>query len=123
MKMGRACVILSDAWQPNDGVNWNEFSIIVAESDVSRIPEILDQNAHRAMKMGALARQAWENHFSEQVRFHRMVELCLDIRRHRGSGSLARHLGTLKQIVNPKNLRWYLSSKRGLYRKTGKIYW
>ena len=67
--MGRACVILSDDWHPNDGVNWNSFSITVAERDASRIPEILDRNAHRAAEMGARARRVWEEQFSEQSRF------------------------------------------------------
>ncbi len=123
MKMGRACVILSDAWQPNEHITWSEFSIKVAERDAQQIPEILDRHAHRAAEMGACARQAWENWFSERVCFHRMVELCLDIRKQGGVGRLARHLHTLRQITSPKNLRWYARSKKYLYRNTGKIYW
>jgi len=123
MKMGRACVILSDAWHPNDDVNWSEFSIRIAERDAPRIPEILDQQVQRAAEMGARARQAWENHFSERVRFHRMVELCLDIAKLGGNSRMARRLQTIRQIGNPKNLRWYLNSKKDLYRNIGKIYW
>jgi hypothetical protein len=123
MKMGRACVILSDAWQPNDDVEWSEFSIIVAERDVARVPEILDQNAHRAAEMGARARRVWEEQFSERVRFHRVVELCLDIRRQGGIGIATRRLRMLLQIANPKKLRWYLQSKKNLYLDTGKILW
>jgi hypothetical protein len=123
MKMGRACVILSDEWQPNDDMDWNQFSIRVAEQDVHRLPEILDQHAHRAAEMGLRARKAWEQQYSEQVRFHRVVELCLEIRRQYGNGNMKRRLRTLRQTVNPKNLRWYLSSKRDLHRNTSKIYW
>lgn len=123
MKMGRACVIVSDAWQPNDDIDWGEFSILVAERDAARIPEILDQHAHRAAEMGAMARQVWEERFSERVRFHRVVELCLDIQKSGGIGGFARRVHTLRQIANPKNLRWYLSSKRDLYRTTGTIFW
>lgn len=123
MKMGRACVILSDAWQPNDDIAWDEFSIRVAEDDAERIPEILHWNAHRAAEMGARARRVWEERFSERVRFHRVVELCLDIRRQGGTGNAARRLRTLQQITNPKTFRWYLHSKRELYRTTGKIFW
>jgi hypothetical protein len=119
MKMGRACVILSDAWQPNDFVDWNAFSIRIAERDAHRVPEILDLNADSAGEMGGRARQVWEEHFSEQVRFHRVVELCLDIRKHNGNS----RMGYLRQIANPANLRWYLNSKKDLYRHTGKIYW
>jgi Exostosin family len=123
MKMGRACVILSDAWQPNDHINWSEFSIFVAERDAPRIPEILDRYAERAAEMGARARQAWEGHFSERVRFHRVVELCLDLQKHGANARIASRLRLLSQIAKPRALRWYLSSKRDLYRNTGKIYW
>ncbi len=123
MKMGRACVILSDDWHPNDGVDWNSFSITVAERDASRIPEILDRNAHRAAEMGERARQVWKEQFSEQSRFHRTVERCLELRSRGSNGTWSRHLRVLRQITNPKNLRSYLGSKKDLYRHTGKIYW
>ncbi len=123
MKMGRACVIISDDWQPNEHVPWSEFSIRVAENDAERIPEILEREAHRAAEMGGRARLAWEEHFSEQVRFHRIVELCLEIRARGGNGRAKRWTHTLRQTANPKNLRRYLSSKNDLYRNTGKIYW
>ncbi|HTV03945.1 MAG TPA: exostosin family protein [Acidobacteriaceae bacterium] len=123
MKMGRACVILSDAWQPNDGIDWSEFAIIVPEREVGRVPEILDQNAHRAPEMGARARQVWEEYFSERVRFHRMVELCLDMRRHGRSSRFTNRMRLLRQIAAPGNFRWYLSTKKDLYRNKGRIYW
>ena len=123
MKMGRACVILSDDWQPNEHVNWSGFSIRVAEHDVAHIPEILEQNAHRAAEMGTCARREWEEHFSEQVRFHRVVELCLDLQRQNGSNGLTSRIRALRQIANPANARKYLSSKMNLYRQTGKIFW
>ncbi len=121
MKMGRACIIVSDAWQPNDSVNWNSFSIRVPESEASRIPEILEQYADRAAEMGNRARTEWENWFSEKVRFHRMVELCLDIRRAQRAIDASRRYYHLRHI--PLNLRRYLSSKRDLYRNNGRVYW
>lgn len=123
MKMGRACVILSDAWQPNDGIPWDEFSITVPENEAHRIPEILERNEHRAPEMGARARQAWEEHFSEQARFHYVVELCLDIQKKIHNGRLVRVSRLLRQAMNPKHFRRYWSSKANLYRNTGKIYW
>jgi hypothetical protein len=123
MKAGRACVILADDWVPNDYINWDEFSIRIAEKDVARLPEILDQHAHRASEMGVLARQVWEEHFSERTRFHRVVELCLEIQKQIDNGKFARLKRTLRQTANVKNLRWYMNSKIDLYRNTGKIYW
>ena len=43
MKMGRACVVLSDDWHPHDGVDWDSFSIRVPESEAARLPEILKE--------------------------------------------------------------------------------
>ncbi len=121
MKMGRACVIVSDAWHPNDGVDWNSFSIRVPEADVSRIPQILEEHADRAAEMGLRARAEWEKWFSEKVRFHRVVELCLDIRRARRSSGQARRIFDLRHI--PLHPRMYLRSKRMLYRYHRRLYW
>lgn len=105
MKMGRACVILSDEWQPNSGIDWDSFSITVAERDAAMIPEILERAAGRCVEMGMRARQTWEDHFSERVRFHRMVELCLDIRREGKNSRLARDQRALRYTANPRNTR------------------
>jgi hypothetical protein len=121
MKMGRACVILSDAWHPNDGVDWASFSIRVPEADVFRIPQILEEHADRAAEMGLRARAEWEKWFSEKVRFHRVVELCLDIRRARRSSGRARRIFDLRHIL--LHPRMYLRSKRILYRSDHRLYW
>lgn len=121
MKMGRACVIISDAWQPNEGVDWDSFSIRVPEGDAPRIQEILERNADRAAEMGVRARTEWENWFSEKVRFHRVVELCLSIQRARKGFGRAQRYYHMRHI--PLNPRRYLSSKKDLYRNNGRIYW
>ncbi len=124
MKMGRAPVILSDEWHKIDGVNWNSFSLTVAERDVHSIPEILDRNADRAKEMGECARREWERCFSEQSRFHWVVEQCLDIRQRRQQhGRLHHWYRHLQHIVAPRNWRQYLHSKVILYRTQGRIYW
>lgn len=123
MKLGRACVILSDDWQPNDGVPWSEFSITVPEKEAHRIPEILEQHEHRAAHMGAAARRVWEERFSGRTCFHHVVELCLDIQKQARKGRLARAGRFFRYAANPRFLRRYGSSKMNLYRNTGKIYW
>ena len=121
MKMGRPCVIIADAWQPNDGVDWDSFAIRVPESEASRIPRILEEHAGRAAEMGARARTEWENWFSEKVRFHRVVESCLDICRARRSfGSAKRYFHFRHILLHP---RWYLSSKKALYTRDGRLFW
>ncbi|MGC8549293.1 MAG: exostosin domain-containing protein [Acidobacteriaceae bacterium] len=121
MKTGRACIILSDEWHPNDGVDWDSFAIRVPESQVSEIPRILMENEHRAASMGANARREWEKWFSPEVQFHHVVEQCLEIQRLRGPYSRIKSLWHYRYIA--KHPRRYLSSKRNLYRNNNRIYW
>src|SRR5579883_900834 len=41
MKMGRACVVISDDWVPNEGVDWDSFAVFVPEKDVAGIPAFI----------------------------------------------------------------------------------
>lgn len=83
MRMGRAPVILSDAWLPPIGPRWEAFAIRVDEKDFARIPRLLEEREPAAVEMGERARAEWENWFSEEVLFHRLVDLCLDIKETR----------------------------------------
>lgn len=122
MKIGRACVILADDWQPNTGVDWAAFSITVAERDAHKLPEILDRYADQAVAMGARARQAWEENFSEQVRFTRVVDHCLQLQAEGHTSPSTRWLRLLRYAAT--HPRWWLSSKRQLYHDTGRwFYW
>ena len=121
MKMGRACVIISDEWHPNDGVDWESCSIRVPESEVERLPEILEQAADRALEMGMKARAEWERLFAPQAVFHYVVEQCLAIQRARGEAGFLRSLYHHRHIV--EHPRMYLRSKANLYRNNKKIYW
>src|SRR5579884_101947 len=123
MKMGRACVILSDEWVPNDGVDWDSFAVRLPESEVHRTPEILDSLRDRAAEMGRRARQEWEDWFSEPVRFHRMVELCLSMKNARRQYGFLRRIKHYHHIARPGNWRMYVRSKAILYRRNKKIYW
>lgn len=79
MLLGRAPVVISDQWVPPAGPDWDAFSVRVAEPDVDRIPALLEARAGEAAAMGAAARAAWVDWFSQPVLFHRIVELCLDL--------------------------------------------
>jgi hypothetical protein len=83
MRMGRVPVILSDDWIAPSGPLWKEFAIRIPEKDVGRIPELLEKREPAALAMGERARKEWEDWFSDEVLFHRLVELCLDIQRNR----------------------------------------
>jgi hypothetical protein len=79
MKTGRVPVILSDAWVPPEGPDWESFSIRVPECDLEQVPAVLETHEPDAARMGQRARDAWEAWFSPDVHFHRIVEWCLDI--------------------------------------------
>jgi exostosin family protein len=83
MRIGRVPVILSDAWVPPRGPRWAECAIQVREKDFGRIPRILEDRETEAVEMGERARREWERWFSDEVLFHYLVELCLDIRNER----------------------------------------
>jgi hypothetical protein len=83
MRMGRVPVILSDRWIAPRGPSWEEFSIQVREKNFAGIPRLLEEREAEAVEMGERARRAWECWFSDEVLFHHLVELCLDIRKIR----------------------------------------
>jgi hypothetical protein len=120
MRIGRVPVILSDDWIPPVGPLWEKFSIRVAEREFDRIPQLLEQRESEAVAMGELARKEWEQWFSDEVLFHRLVESCLDIqRRRRIPESLARWPAYL-QFLRPFHLRRILGARyRALRRAIG----
>ena len=111
MRMGRVPVILSDEWVPPAGPRWEKFSIRITESEFAQIPSLLEQRESEAVRMGELARKEWEEWFSDEVAFHRLVESCLDIRRERRiPESLARWPAYL-QCLRPFHLRRILGEQ------------
>jgi hypothetical protein len=101
LRMGRVPVIISDAWVPPDGPDWDAFSIRVDESDISTIPALLEKHADRAIVMGSRARLVWENWFSKEATFHRVVEWCLDIKRERSLPEWLSRYKVLPQLAQP----------------------
>lgn len=83
MERGRAPVILADDWWPPEGPAWSDFAVLVSESKVSDLVEILSNYEPRAAEMGQLAREAWEKWFSPEVRVLRMLQSIEDIMLYR----------------------------------------
>lgn len=108
MRMGRAPVIISDEWVEPIGPEWPRFSIRVAEHDVARIPEILEARESDAVAMGELARKEWERWFSDEVVFHRVVELCLQLRAQRRVAEALARWPVYLQLLRPAHLRFAL---------------
>lgn len=117
MEMGRAPVIISDDWQFPVGPNWNEFSFQVPESDIAKIPEILEQNEARALEMGWAARRAWEEWCSQRVSFHRVVEACAALQSKRSWPQEALCQLALLGLLWPSHLRNLIRNARHRFRK------
>jgi len=113
MKTGRVPVILSDAWVPPQGPEWETFSVRMPESQIAQIPARLESLEPQAPAMGERARQAWEAWFSPEVSFHRIVEWCLDIKRSRTIPEpLGRYLA-YAHFLQPKYARQLASTWLG----------
>lgn len=73
MRMGRVPIILSDEWVAPEGLAWQDFSIRLSETRIHELPEIIKAYEPDSFKMGNLAREAWENWFSPDVIYVRML--------------------------------------------------
>lgn len=83
MEMGIAPVIISDGWLPPSGPDWNRFAIFVKQSDLKRLPEILERYAPEYQTRGRLAREAWEQYFADPVAFNRFIESIEELSKNR----------------------------------------
>jgi hypothetical protein len=101
LRMGRPPVIISDAWVPPEGPDWDAFSVRVPEDRVADIPDILASHAHRAADMGQAARQAWKDWFAEPAAFHRVTEWCLQIKAARRLPERLLRLAIFPQLLAP----------------------
>ncbi len=109
MQLGRAPVIISDAWVPCEGLDWDSFSIRVPQSDIGSLESILRQRADDAAELGRRARQAWEAHFSEESSFHQVVSWCLSIQQSkRLDERIAQPLVFTKLVSDPN---WRLRTR------------
>lgn len=80
MELGRVPVVLSDAYVPCVGPNWDSFALFVPESDLAKLPAILEKWQPQAAEMGQRARQAWEDWFAPDVQFHRMASWLAELK-------------------------------------------
>ena len=111
MRMARVPVILSDNWVEPIGPAWSEFSLRIPERDFHCIPDLLEKREDRAVAMGRMAREQWEEWFSEDVCFHRVVEWCLDIKRNRRLPERIAALFPYLQYLRPFHFRHRLRTK------------
>ncbi|WZO98614.1 exostosin family protein [Isosphaeraceae bacterium EP7] len=77
LEMGRAPIIVSDAWVEPDGIDWGRCSLRIREDQIDRIPAILREREADAVAMGKAARQAWEDNFGPDQMFHWIASQAL----------------------------------------------
>jgi hypothetical protein len=111
MRMGRVPVILSDQWVEPEGPCWEKFSLRIIEANFACLPDLLEERESAATEMGLLARAQWEQWFSQEVCFHRIVEWCLDIRKHRRIPEKWAHFLPYIQYLRPFHFRHLLRTK------------
>lgn len=103
MAVGVCPVIISDAWVPPAGIDWEAISIRVRESDIGSIGAILRSREDDADRLGAAARTAFEQHFSFTSRNVGYLDNLLSLRAARdGEG---RGLFTLNRRWTSKGFR------------------
>jgi hypothetical protein len=120
MRMGRVPVILSDDWVPPIGPRWDEFSLRIRERDFGLIPRLLEDREPDAVKMGQAARMEWERWFGDDVRFHHLVELCLDIRRNRKMPERWARWSAFLHYLQPFHLRRLIGTAFRVFRPVRK---
>lgn len=83
MALGRAPVIISDAWVPPKGPDFAACAVFVREADLARLPAILQAHEPRWREMGRRAQAAWAEYFDPRHYCHRALDQLADIARHR----------------------------------------
>ncbi len=110
MRMGRAPVILSDAWVEPPGPDWRAFAIQIPEKQAADLPRILEEREEEAVERGELARAAWAEWYANEVAFHRTVEACLALRNGRRLPEALARWPTYLQYLRPFHARRALRS-------------
>lgn len=79
LQVGVAPIIVADSFLFPKGPDWRKFSIIIKEKDIDQLEKIVSSYEANYAEMGALAKQCYENYFSEAAYFNYIVNNCLDI--------------------------------------------
>ena len=106
MRAARVPVVISDAWVPTPGPDWDACSLRVRESEIDALPALLEDSRGRADQMGEAAYEAWRRWFSAERAFQTMAGWCAEIveslpRVNRVDEWLVR-----AQLFRPWFLRW-----------------
>ena len=110
MRAGRVPVIISDDWIAPLGPKWNEFAIHIKEKDVGSIPAVLQKNEHRALQLGALAREQWKYWYSKERVFTTVVDDLLVAKAGHNVEHRLSRVPTYIKYLHPFYLRYWILS-------------
>lgn len=82
MSAGIAPVLISDDYLLPEGVPWDTFLLRFKESDIARLPELIEPYLPEAAQRGRLAQQAWLDHFAPEKEFDTIVDLAARALKH-----------------------------------------
>jgi hypothetical protein len=115
MQLGRAPVIIADGWVEMDGIDWQQFSIRVAEADIGRLEQILLARKHESLRMGRIARQVWERHISPAASLRTLATAAFAVLAK--PYSAADWLADKSQFIDRFHLRNLLRHYKNRYRE------
>ncbi len=102
MEAGAVPVIISDDWIPPLGMQWEQFSLRIAEEDIGLIPSLLESRRSELYSMGRAARQVWEDYFAPDRIFNWLIDQARELIL---TSSISFSCWRTKQILRPRNLR------------------
>lgn len=82
MAAGVAPVLIADDYALPPGVDWDSFLLRFPEREIARLPSLLEPHVASSRERGAAARRAYEQAFSPEVEFDRIVGLAALSLRH-----------------------------------------
>jgi hypothetical protein len=85
MKAGRIPVIISDDLVLPPGPEWSKCSVQVLESEVDKIPEILEKQEASWPEHSRLARKAWEDFFAPDTIFNYFIDSLAELKKKKST--------------------------------------
>lgn len=76
MSAGRVPVIVADGWMPPPQTDWEKFALFVAETDIERIPALLEEHEEQFATRSQAARAAFDEFYAPSKIFNHLVDLC-----------------------------------------------
>lgn len=111
MRLGRAPVIVSDAWVPPAGPAWESFAVRVPEREVPDIPARLEALEGDSARMGNLARLEWEQWFSPKSAFATIASWSRELVRNSWTRERCDRVLVRWQLLRPHFFRHVLLSR------------